>query len=49
MIFVKSKGNETNLCQIIGLLANQNVDGKRAPESFQKRALPHFSKFDMSP
>ena len=49
MIYVKSKGNETNLCQIIGLLANQNVDGKRAPEAFQKRSLPHFSKYDMSP
>lgn len=49
MIYVKSKGNETNLCQIIGLLANQNVDGKRAPEFLQKRSLPHFSKYDMSP
>ena len=47
MIYVKSKGNETNLCQIIGLLAHQNVDGKRVPEAFQKRSLPHFNKYDM--
>ena len=31
MIWAKSKGNETNLTQILGMLGNQNVDGKRLP------------------
>lgn len=49
MITAKSKGSETNLAQIIFLLGNQNVDGKRCPLGFSRRALPHFSKEDNSP
>ena len=49
MITAKSKGSETNLTQILFLLGNQNVDGKRCPLGFSKRALPHFSKDDHSP
>ena len=28
MISAKSKGNETNLTQIVGLVGQQNIDGK---------------------
>lgn len=49
MIFAKSKGSETNLTQILGMLGNQNVDGQRLPQGFHKRALPHFLKDDYSP
>jgi DNA-directed RNA polymerase II subunit RPB1 len=49
MITAKSKGSLTNLTQIMFSLGNQNVDGKRCPQGFRKRALPHFSKDDNSP
>jgi DNA-directed RNA polymerase II subunit RPB1 len=49
MITAKSKGSETNLAQIMFSLGNQNVDGKRVPLGFAKRALPHFPKDDNSP
>jgi|JI61114C2RNA_FD_contig_81_832946_length_3960_multi_2_in_0_out_0_4 DNA-directed RNA polymerase II subunit RPB1 len=49
MIWAKSKGSETNLTQIVGMLANQNVEGRRIPEGFSKRTLPHFCKHDKSP
>jgi len=49
MITSKSKGSETNLAQIMFSLGNQNVDGKRCPLAFAKRALPHFCKDDNSP
>ncbi len=49
MITAKSKGSETNLTQIMFCLGNQNVDGKRCPLGFARRALPHFPKDDHSP
>lgn len=49
MIVAKSKGSETNLAQIMLCLGNQNVDGRRCPLGFQRRALPHFCKDDNSP
>lgn len=49
MITAKSKGSETNLTQIMFCLGNQNVDGRRCPQGFARRALPHFSKDDNSP
>ena len=49
MITAKSKGSETNIAQIMFLVGNQNIDGKRCPLGFAKRALPHFSKDDNSP
>ena len=30
-------------------LGNQNVDGRRCPLGFSRRALPHFNKDDNSP
>jgi DNA-directed RNA polymerase II subunit RPB1 len=49
MITAKSKGSETNLTQILFCLGNQNVDGRRCPLGFYRRALPHFTKDDYSP
>ena len=49
MITAKSKGSETNLAQIMIFVGNQNVDGKRCPLGFAKRALPHFTRDDNSP
>jgi hypothetical protein len=44
-----SKGNETNLSQIIATVGQQNVMGKRIPFGFVKRTLPHFAKYDYGP
>lgn len=49
MIWAKSKGSDTNLTQIVGILANQNVEGRRIPDGFNRRTLPHFCKDDKSP
>ena len=34
---------------MIACLGQQNVDGKRIPNGFNNRTLPHFSKYDVSP
>jgi DNA-directed RNA polymerase II subunit RPB1 len=43
-----SKGNETNISQIMGCVGPQNVEGKRIAFGFKHRALPHFRKDDLS-
>lgn len=49
IVEAKSKGSETNLAQILFSVGNQNVNGKRCPLGFSRRALPHFCKYDNSP
>jgi DNA-directed RNA polymerase II subunit RPB1 len=49
MVNAGSKGSDINISQMIAALGQQNVDGKRIPYGFDKRTLPHFSKFDDSP
>lgn len=44
-----SKGNRTNITQMISCLGQQNVDGKRIPYGFDSRTLPHYTKYDDSP
>lgn len=46
MVKSGSKGSDLNIQQMIGLLAQQNVAGKRVQYSLQDRTLPHFTKFD---
>jgi DNA-directed RNA polymerase II subunit RPB1 len=46
MVESGSKGSSLNIQQMIGLLAQQNVAGKRVQYSLQDRTLPHFTKFD---
>jgi DNA-directed RNA polymerase II subunit RPB1 len=46
MVTSGSKGSEINIQQMIGLLAQQVVAGKRVQYSLQDRTLPHFTKYD---
>ena len=48
MVNCGSKGKPTNVSQIIACLGQQNVDGKRIPDGFIDRTLPHYSRFDDS-
>ncbi|MEC8530254.1 MAG: hypothetical protein VXY27_05130, partial [Thermoproteota archaeon] len=49
MVNAGSKGKRINIAQMIACLGQQNVDGKRIPNSYNKRTLPNFSKYDISP
>ena len=49
MVMAGSKGNFVNIAQVIALVGQQNVIGKRIPFAFQARTLPHFCKYDNSP
>ena len=44
-----SKGSVINIGQMIALVGQQNVDGKRIPYGFTDRTLPHFHKYDDGP
>ena len=48
MVEAGSKGNNTNISQMIGCLGQQSIEGKRVAYSFENRTLPHFCKFDDS-
>jgi DNA-directed RNA polymerase II subunit RPB1 len=45
MISAGSKGNNTNIGQILACVGGQNVEGKRITYGFNKRTLPHFTIF----
>ena len=49
MVMAGSKGKSINIAQMIACLGQQNVDGKRIPNGFNGRTLPHFNKYDISP
>ena len=49
MVSAGSKGKLINIAQMIACLGQQNVDGKRIPNSYNNRSLPHFRKYDVSP
>ena len=49
MVSAGSKGKSINIGQMISCLGQQNVDGKRIPNSYNNRSLPHFTKYDISP
>ena len=46
MIMAGSKGDVTNLAQIIGCLGQSEVEGKRVPLNMEKRTLPYYCKDD---
>ena len=48
MINSGSKGKTTNIAQMVACLGQQNVDGKRIPNGFNDRTLPHYYKYDDS-
>ena len=37
-----SQGSSLNICQMIASVGQQTVSGKRAPEGFIERTLPHY-------
>ena len=41
-----SKGSKLNIGQMIACVGQQSVDGKRLPQGFTDRTLPHFHKYD---
>eukprot|EP01029_Cantina_marsupialis_P023652 TRINITY_DN594_c0_g2_i2.p1 TRINITY_DN594_c0_g2~~TRINITY_DN594_c0_g2_i2.p1 ORF type:complete len:1325 (-),score=524.46 TRINITY_DN594_c0_g2_i2:175-4149(-) len=49
MAIAGSKGNSTNIAQIIACVGQQNVEGKRMKFGFDRRTLPHFCKDDLGP
>jgi len=49
MVNAGSKGSNLNISQIMACVGQQNVEGKRIPFGFNKRALPHFLKDDLGP
>ena len=46
MVESGSKGSTLNITQMLGLLAQQQVAGKRIQYTLQDRTLPHFAKYD---
>ena len=46
MIKCGSKGSNTNIAQMISLLGQQAIDGRRIGYGFQDRTLPHFKRYD---
>jgi DNA-directed RNA polymerase II subunit RPB1 len=46
MVNSGAKGSALNITQMLGLLAQQQVAGKRIQYTLQDRTLPHFTKFD---
>ncbi|KAF5020726.1 hypothetical protein F66182_7228 [Fusarium sp. NRRL 66182] len=39
-----SKGSDINVAQMIALVGQQIISGRRVPDGFQDRSLPHFHK-----
>ncbi len=49
MVTSGSKGNPSNITQIISMLGQQEVEGTWVTEQYDRRTLPHFPKNDLSP
>jgi len=44
-----SKGSPINIAQMVACVGQQSVGGKRAPNGFRDRTLPHFPRHDKTP
>lgn len=44
-----SKGSNINISQMIACVGQQAINGKRVPNGFDYRALPHFERFSKHP
>ncbi|KAL9114603.1 MAG: hypothetical protein Q9227_001281 [Pyrenula ochraceoflavens] len=44
-----SKGSNVNVAQMMVLLGQQDIEGKRVQDGFQDRTLPHFAKHARTP
>ena len=49
MVTCGSKGNPLNLVQMMGLVGQQNVSGKRVPLGYSGRSVPHVKMGDQGP
>ena len=49
MALCGSKGSHSNMAQMAACVGQQAINGKRAPNGFDKRALPHFEKESKEP
>ncbi|XP_048760931.1 DNA-directed RNA polymerase III subunit RPC1-like [Ostrea edulis] len=49
MAICGSKGSFINISQMISCVGQQAISGKRTPNGFEDRALPHFEKFSKDP
>jgi DNA-directed RNA polymerase II subunit RPB1 len=49
MVSSGSKGKTINIAQMVACVGQQNIDGKRIPNGYNERALPHFTKYNVSP
>ena len=49
MIKCGSKGKPTNFMQMTACLGAQSIEGKRVPDGFDHRTLPHYTKYDDGP
>jgi DNA-directed RNA polymerase II subunit RPB1 len=48
MVKAGSKGSDVNVSQMVAVVGQQAIEGKRVPNGFQHRTLPHFKRFDDS-
>lgn len=46
MVKAGSKGSNVNVSQMIAVLGQQNVEGRRIPYGLDSRTLPHFKRYD---
>jgi DNA-directed RNA polymerase II subunit RPB1 len=46
MVKSEAKGNDFNIVQMMALLSQQQVGGKRIQNTLQDRTLPHFNRYD---
>ena len=44
MSLAGSKGSFINICQMVASVGQQAISGKRVPNGFENRSLPHFHK-----
>ncbi len=49
MIKCGSKGKPINFQQMTACLGAQSIEGKRVPDGFDSRTLPHYTKYDDGP
>lgn len=49
MVTSGSKGNASNIVQLVSLLGQQEVEGSWITEQYHRRTLPHFPKDSLSP
>lgn len=48
MVTAGSKGSIQNISQIMAMIGQTNLEGRRIQYGFAKRTLPHFPKYDVS-